>query len=479
MRSIVVIQDRRPPATRGALARGTLWEPVPPPTAQRRWLVAGGALLALAAMPHEGRAQVINDYLEPAIQGDATQPGVTVASRQHVDYDPTGVRLGLLTVLPTLDESVGYDSDVTATTAARGSVLIDTTAKVIATSKRPDDTSTLADTSFNAVATLANFEYPDIANQSYTDWSAGVNGTHAFGQDTLFVSASHQNTNQTARDIDVPELNGPIAYRVNDLQASYAVSLGQLVIKPGMDLSWYSYDNGRVLGAPYYQAYRDRTVYYPSIIAKYELSPRRQLLLVVRDANASYTNAAASAQAGLPLQNFNDVSVLAGITYDLDGVIDFRLLGGYQQRQFSSHQYRTIRAPIVEGATTWTPTELTTVTGTVARYITDTSAEGNAAETITSFRLNIDHELKRNVILTAMAAFASAAYVGQSSRQLYSVGAIASWRLSRTLRLELADMFSSRRVGDSDVFAPTSPPGFGIGQSYNENVFRLRIRLAL
>jgi hypothetical protein len=199
-------------------------------------------------------------------------------------------------------------------------------------------------------------------------------------------------------------------------------------------------------------------------------------VLVLRDNDSEFANAL----PGVPRQNFNDFSVLAGLAYDVDGVIGFRLLAGYEERDFRSKAYKTIQAPIVEGSVTWAPTGLTTITGSAARYIEDSASEATVGYTETALKLSIDHELYRNVVLNAKAAAYLDDYAaGGGSQSFYTVGAGVTWTLSRVVRLVADYTYSSRETNDAAPFATGLPLGGVFGGSYSENVFRIRLRLAL
>ncbi len=432
----------------------------------------------LCAARHAG-AQVIDQYLNAEIPGYGNAAGVTVATRQHPEYDPAGIRVGLFLITPTLSESVGYDDNVTATRNARGSPLIETNAVV-------DAAGGTSDTSVKASLSVDDFEYPSQSSQGYTDWSAAAGMSHDFGRDTLYLGATHLNLNQTSRDLNVPNLDSSIAYRVEDARADYKIDLGRAFLQPGIDVSTYTFDNGTVRGVPYLQSYRDRVVVSPAITGSYEFATRRRIVVVLRDTQADFD----TAPPGQARQNFNDVSVLAGVAYDADGIIGFRLLGGYEERSFSSAAYSMIQAPILEAEATWTPTGLDTITGTAARYIEDSSAEATTGYTETALKLNLDHEFLRNVIFSLHGAaylddYASSRTSPSGSQSYYTAGVGASWLLNRTLRLAADYTFSDRRSsggqngGNSGLPSVFLSTGEVFGGDYSENLFRLTVRLAL
>ena len=435
------------------------------------------SLAALCLVPPQARAQLIDQYVNPLISGLDVEPGVTVTSRLHPDYDYRGVRVGSFLISPELIESDGYDSNVTGTRPARGSALIQTSGAVRAASDWSSG-------SLNASISADDFRYTDVSNQSFTNWQASVNGTYDVGRDRAFLGYSHLNLYQTPRDLNVPLLQQPIAYRADEVQLNYRANFSRTYVLPGVTVTNYSFDNGVAGGIPYVQTYRDRVVTAPSVEVGYEIAPRRSVVAVLRDAVASYSNQL----LGQPSLNFNDVSLLVGVNYDVSGALSFRLLGGYEARTFTSRQYKTIQAPIVEAAVTWTPTGLTTVTGSAARYIQDSTSEVLVGYTETALRLSVDHEYLRNVTLNATAAYFLDNYPqGGGEQARYSVGGGATWLLNRTMRLGFTYAFTSRQSStaanlNAGLGVPISTAqglGLGLGGSYDEHRALLQFRIGL
>lgn len=427
---------------------------------------------------YQAHAQVIDEYLNAGIPGFDTAAGVTVATRQHPEYDALGIRLGDFIITPVLQESGGYDTNVTGTQNGKGSALIETNASVNAAGG-------WSDTRFAAGLTVDDVEYPDQSNQGFTNWTTALGGSHDFGRDTLNIGYTHLNLNQTPRDLDVPGLNQTIAYRVDDLRANYHIDLGRFFLQPGIRVSYYSFDNGTVGEQPYLQTYRDRLVFSPELIGSYEFATRRRVVVILRNTQSDFDRS----PPGQPRQNFNDTSVLGGVAYDVDGVIGFRLLGGYEERSFAaSNAYHIIQAPILEGSATWTPTGLTTVTGSAARYIEDSAAEATVGYTETALKLQIDHEYLRNVILSLHGAVylddyqQSANDNGGGNQSSITVGGGASWLLNRNMRVAADYTYSTRNSSGGNGSNPSQDllqNGEVFGSNYSESTFRVTLRFAL
>ena len=449
-----------------------------PPGAAVLFAASSGVAMWLAGTSAV-RAQVIDQYVNADIPGYDTQAGVTVATRSRPDYDAPGVRLGNFILSPVLSESVGYDDDVTGLPHGKGSALIETNASVNAAGG-------WSDTKLAAGLSVDDSEYLEQSGQNFTNWTAAVGGSHDFGRDTFSLGATYLNLNQTPRQLDVPGLDTAIAYRVADLRSDYHLDLGHVFIQPGVDVGYYSFDNGTIAGQPYLQTYRDRIVVSPELIGSYEFATRRRFVVILRDTQSDFDQA----PPGLPRQNFNDASVLAGLAYDADGIITFRLLAGYEERSFASSRYQFIDAPIVEGAATWTPTGLTTITGSAARYIEDSAAENTVGYTETALKLQMDHEYLRNVIFTIHAAYILDDYsgtgAGSATSQTYFTGGLGgSYALNRNLRLAADYTYSTRGGGNPQTVSASSLNtdfaqfGGAFGGNYSENTFRLTLRFAL
>lgn len=411
------------------------------------------------------RAQRLDQFISPFVGGLADEPAVTVLSRLRPDYQSPGVRLGSVMVRPSLVESGGYESNVLGSARARGSALVETTARVEANS----DVSRL---DVNGAIDVDDVRYLDLGRQSYTNWSARLNGSYEVGRDLASVRFEHLDLTQTARDLDVPQvLERPLAWRTDSLQASYRANFNRLSVTPSLQVARYAYDSGIAGGAVYPQDYRNRVLVTPVLSFGYEFAPRRSLVVVVRNTSAYY----ARGTGVLPRRNYNDTTLLAGLDYDLTGRLRLRALLGYETRFFQASAYRSIQAPVAELSLIWTPTGLTSVTASVARQIQDASADTTAGVTQTSARLRLDHEYRRNVLLSANAGMADNAYRG-GDQVLYTAGAGVTYLANRTLGVSgTYDFLVRQKSGNTQLNAA----GLPIGSDYTDHRILLQLRFAL
>lgn len=433
----------------------------------------GGVVFALVAVGWARSAaygQAIEQYLSSSVPGYDQASGVTVTSRTHHEYDPLGVRVGLLVLRPDLSEAIGYDDNVTGTSSPRGSIFSNTSVRLSADYQA-------SETPLKLALTADDWRYIDQGNQSYTNWTATAGGTHQFGEDTLTIAGSHLALNQTPRDLDVPTLGGAVAYRVDNVRATWRALFGRASLTPGLEVGWYNFDNGIYFnsGKPtvYKQDYRNRVVYVPSLQAEWELSPRRRAILVIRESVARFNTAPPVAQ-----QDFNDITALAGLAYEVTGALNIRALGGFEHRDFHAANIHEIDAPVGEAALTWAPSGLTTIEASVIRNVQNSSSDETSGVTATTFRASVDHELYRSFILGGDLQYSNNEYSGSLGEQnLVAIGVTATWRVDRHWRATA----SYRHIERSSGFnrAPAIPGGVLSISDFTENLVSFTVTLSL
>ncbi len=452
-------------------------------------MAAALALASVAAWPGIAQAQTsIGTYFPAGVPGYDKQLGVTVLSRLRPLYDEPGVRVGDVVIRPTLDELIGYNSNVNGLASSPGSWLVETAPAISATTDWSRDR-------LGAAVSLTNYAYLDTPRQSYTDASVSIGGGYTIGRSDLTLAYSHLSLYQTGTQIGALATDVPLHYQVDDLRSDYTFDLGRLSFTPNVDLSRYQFDTAIIQGVDSGQQYRDRVVLQGGVTTRYELSRQHDLLLVLQGVNSHYTQP----QEGQPTNNSMSALAMAGIDYQASGVFRYRLLAGVEHRAFASAAFKSRTSPVLQAGVIWTPTGLTTVTGTASRTIEDVSAEGTAGFIYNDVGLVVDHEYLRNVLLQGRAGFQAAEYLGGGSSTSYTVGAGVTWLLNRHMRLsanyDYTDQHGSGGTVNPGVPTPAVLNTGGIvssgltggalnpntltSGSYTQSLFLLSLHLAL
>lgn len=453
---------------------------------RRRLSCVGVGLLALSLSPG-ARAQFVESYFPTGTPGFDREQGVTVLSRLRPLYEEPGVRLGPYTVNARLDESVGYDSNITGVSGGPSSGFVRTSPSISANSNWSRNR-------FGIAASMDNYSYFSAAKQNYTNYSASIGGGYTIGRHDLNVGYSHLRQHQLGTDIGTVATTTPLAYDVDAVRADYTIEAGRFSFVPNLDVRLFQFGSASVVGLPTNQNFRDRTVVIGGVTTRYQLSDQRGILVVLQGINSHYIRP----QDQQISNNSKSVLLLAGIDYQATGLWRYRILGGVEVRDFAASQYGTRAAPVAEANVIYTPTGLTTLTGFVRRQIEDPQSEGIAGYTFTTTGLVVDHEFRRNILLQGRGSFQAAEYFqGTGTTTSYSLGGGANWLVNRRVRLSADYDFTQQSgpgnatvIGTQVVNSPLSlnqQVSSSAGQqlntlttgSYNRNVLLFGIHLSL
>lgn len=443
----------------------------------RRCLPCIGVGLLALSFASSAHAQYIESYFPPAVAGNDLQQGVTVLSRLRPLYEQQGVRLGAYTVNAHLDETVGYDSNLTGASRGLSSGFVNTAASASATSNWSRN-------KFAIAAGLENYSYFSAPGQNYTNYTTSIGGGYTIGRHDLNVAYTHLRQHERATDIASVNSSTPLQYDVDDIRTDYTFQAGRFSFTPNIDFRLYQFGNAVVLGQPANQQFRDRTVLSGGVTTRYELSDQRGILVVLQGVNSHFIRP----NSGTPSNNSRSVLLLTGLDYQASGLWRYRVLGGVEVRDFAAAQYGTRAAPILDASVIYTPTGLTTITASARRVIEDPQTEQVAGYNFTTVGLVVDHELQRNVLLQGRANFQAAEFLqGGGSATSYTFGAGANWLVNRRVRLS-ADYDYTQQNGSNNSNINILQQGTTLSTTqvnsitsgtYNRNVLLFGVHLSL
>ena len=411
----------------------------------------------------KAQAQLLDHIINPNVTGTGDQPGVTVLTRPRPDYQTPEIRLGSLVVAGDENETIGYDDDVTGYKPFKGSWLVESSALLSAHTDWPSNAV------FGAIS-VDDRRYLDLPQQSGTSWAANVGGTLNLDTDLLSATYYHDNLLLNSRDLDTPNLTSPLAIKTDDAVLLYKAVFSALTLQPAIEVTAYDFANANINGNPLIESLRNRDVYAPSITARYGLSPDRQWVFLAQESFGRYTN------SPTPTLNYDDTTALVGYETTVGDLWRTVLLAGYEYRTFRSSAYSSIGAPIARLQVVWSPTGLTTVTGSLTRRIGDTATDFTASTATTEISLRLDHELLPNLLFHAVGGIDLSQYTGGLGHTiLYTADVGITYNLNRYMSIS-AGYQLQRRAVDLDQSNPLSE---GFGPSYVDNRYLLQLRFRL
>jgi hypothetical protein len=434
----------------------------------RRGLILGAlANLTVLAWPFTVSGQAIQTYFPSGVSGYDQQLGVTVLSRLRPLYDTPGLRVGSFVFNPSLDESLFYNSNFNGTpgSSSWGS---HTSGSVLANSDWGRN-------KLAASAGFSNYQLFSLPNDNYTDWNVGLDGGYTIGDGLLEAAYSHQAYHQLGTAIGTVSSTTPVLDQTDTAHLGYSFVLGRLTLTPDLSASAYRFGNATVLGVPISQQFLNRNVVAGSVTSRYSMSDVGGIVVVLGATNSDFI----SPQPGQPSNNSHSIQLLGGFDYQAKGAWRYRLLAGVEVRAFEASQYGTRTAPIVEGGVIWTPTNLTTVTGSVSRAVEDPQFGGTNGFIYNQVRLVVDYEYKRNIFLQARSNIQYAQYLqsGGGSQTGFGAGVGATWLLNRNLRLSL-DYDYAQLTGSTNSVNPLNLTTVAT-RPYTQSVAALTLHFAL
>ncbi|TFW15333.1 hypothetical protein EGY25_01745 [Brevundimonas intermedia] len=389
----------------------------------RRDILPAAAALALFGAT-EASAQSLRTAQDRTADLFARDRAVAVRDRPQPAYDALGIRTGGFTVFPRLPFDIVQDDNVFAAEDDRQAA---TTLRL-----RPE-IAAKSNWSRHALQAQARAQIDrnlDFDSENTIDWNlrgAGRLDVVRGASITFAVDYAHDHEARTASGAD-PITQEPVAFDLASASLDAERARGRLRVSARAAVHRYDYRDGfGETGAVIEQDDRDRTVFTLTGRADYALSPATAIFLQVISDDRDYDRI-----AGRPLRTSSGHQTLAGVDFELGALVRGEIAAGYIRQDFEDAAFGDLNGFGGRAKLSWFPTQLTTVTAAAARTVEDTGVIGAAGALRTDLSLTVDHELLRNLILTAQATYADDAYNGLARTDTrFGAGVSAVYRLSR------------------------------------------------
>ncbi len=368
----------------------------------RREILPAAALLLFGAT--DASAQALRSAQDAQIDLFVRNRAVAVRDRPQPAYDPLGVRAGGFTVFPQLRSGVVYDDNVFATDDDR---------QPATTLRLTPEVVVRSHWSRHALETRVRAEIDrnlDFDSENTTDWSLGGAGRLDIvrGVDiTLAADYARDHEARTAARAG-PAARRPTAFDLASASLAATLTRGGLRLSTNAVILRYDYRDGlNDVGAVIEQDDRDRTVARLTGRADYALSPATALFFQVARDDRDYRKV-----TGSPERSSSGHEALAGVNFELGALIRGEVAAGYIRQDFPDAAYGDLDGFGGRARLSWFPTHLTTLTAAAGRSVEDTGVIGSAGALRTDLSIGVDHELLRNLILTAETAWSEDDYNG-------------------------------------------------------------------
>jgi hypothetical protein len=346
---------------------------------------------------------------QQVLQGLPPPPTLRRNGRAPDDpYAPLGLRLGTITVFPTLDVQGGYDSN-----PAR------------AASGQPKKGSPVvrAEGGFTARSDWSRHELSADVRGAYSRYTSLPAADRPEG--SVRLGGRLDVTGDTALD---GELRGRLdsqtpgsanltsAAQGRPLTYQYGGSAGvtqrfnRLAVSLRGSIDRSEFEDARdSTGQTLSQKDRQFTQYSLRLRAGYEITPGitpfAEALIDTRRYDLRTDSQGFQ-------RDSSGVQVRAGASFEITRTLTGEVLAGYGVRRFEDQRLRELRGPVVEAALNWSVSPLTTVRLRGTTEFEETTIANASGSLTRRLSLDLSHAFLRNLVFTTGASFARADYTG-------------------------------------------------------------------
>jgi hypothetical protein len=376
---------------------------------------------------------------DPAVPPPRRRP------RRPAEEDPyaqLGLRLGGVTVLPAIQQSVGYDSNPNRDAGRhKGSTVFRTDAEVRFQS----------DWNAHALTGLLRGSYSAYPNVKGADRPEGEGRLGL----RLDVSRDTQVDLEGRFALDTqrpgsPDLNAQVTERPLVLTTGAAAGVTQrfnrLLVGLRGTVDRTVYEDAKLPGGTIIdQSDRDATQYGLRLRAGYELTPG--VIPFVEALADTRVHDRAIDNAGFR-RDSDGLGLRAGTTFEITRTLTGEASAGVQRRTYDDPRLKDLRGPLVEAALVWSATPLTTVRLRAQTSVDETTIPFSSGILTRTARLEVQHDLRRNLSVTGLLGVSENDYKGVPLEEVtYTAGARVEYRLTRSVALRAS--FTHERLKSS------------------------------
>lgn len=402
------------------------------------------AILCLAASPLAMFSSVAN--AQGSVAGSLNTEAADLFSRDqntgvreraHPEYEAGGIRLGAFLLYPRIDASVETNDNIYAAETGEQSDTIFRVAPQLSLnsnwSRHSLQLHARGDFQRDSDHKLENSDNFEAGGSLGLDiqrrWRANASGSHAElsepreAQNTPFASAK------------------PIQYTLDRFNVGTDRVFNRVKLSANLGWAKYNYQDGRTIGSPAFpsvvidQDTRDRNTYDATLRADYAISPDTAVFLGLSANQRRYDIGSTPLLAS---RDSDGAEVLAGVDFQVSNLVTGSAAMGYLKQNFDDPSFQDISGLGAKVSLQWFPTQITTVTGTVTRTVEDSVVIGAGGFLSTTVSGQVDHELRRNIILTGQLGYSDDQFKGVDRSDSRWLGAVSgTYLVNRNLGIGL------------------------------------------
>jgi len=356
---------------------------------------------------------------------------------------PEGVRMGNFIIYPSVSETAIYDSNIYG---AAETPIADWRFITAPTLSIKSDLPRHA-FDMNVFGRFMNFA--ENTDQSYADFGASARGAlHIDHAHTLSVSLGSRRNHEERSAITASQAAAePVG--IDEFRASIGLTrdAGRLYGTVAADAEKLDFHSvAAVGGGRLDQDYRDQELYAVQLRAGYRISPGFDVVAKVRGIR-QYNEAEA---AGLEDRDSKGYEIAAGLAFETDPLVRWRVLGGYGVRNFDRPGLASITTSLLEAQAQWLATHRLTFSAAASRTIDDELGANDTGRIESTASLNADYEIRHDLFASANAGFTRAEFIGSTREDdIFEAGVSLDYHYTKNMLLTLGYTYETRNSNDA------------------------------
>ena len=356
---------------------------------------------------------------------------VSVRQRPRPDYEAAGQKAGGFTVYPRVTVDLEHNDNIYA----------------VATGKTDDniwrvkpEVAIRSDWSRNALGFFAGgnvIRYADHSSENAEEYTLSANGRLDIERGSNITgSVQTQSLVEPRTAPTSPTAAGkPVKYDLNQGSIVLTKEFNRLRLSGQLNDKDFNYkDVKNIAGTGVVdQDFRDRNEFTYGGKAEYAVSPDTAVYASALGNKKDYDTNVAT------LDRSSDGYVVGvGANFDISELARGDIQVGYMKQSYDQAAFKSISGFNASGRVEWFPTQLTTLGVNGSRTIEESTAPGSAGYISNNLGASIDHELLRNVLLSAAYTHGKDNYKGvDRDDKRDNVSATATYLLNRRVGLFL------------------------------------------
>lgn len=326
---------------------------------------------------------------------------VSVRDRARPEYDPLGLRFGGFDLNARLDLGVVSTDNLFASESGEEDDIYYTVSPSARLSSH---------WSRHALAVSAGLNhatYSDHSNQNSDTGYIASQGRYDIGADTqINATARYAGEVEPRTNPDALTTGKPVEYTVSQASLSAQHTFNRFKVAAGVDTATYDYHDVGLVD----QDFRDVTQDTLTGSVEAEIGPRFGLTFQASADHRDYRNDPTNCAGPVACLSSDGQTYLAGVALHLTDLIEGHISAGAFNRDYDSGE--TLSGFAADASVDWYITQLTTLQFNANRNAQENGATADAPYVESRYGAHVDHELLRNVILSAGVQAGSRDYQG-------------------------------------------------------------------